>query len=367
MNSLADVDKKVTENGQLEFEAHKRMAEVSAKEDHERCEQAKKDAADLAKAAKSAQAAWETRTEQEYEGFQKRREAAAKAAKELATIAAESAKIDEHHIELLRDEDMWRIKVQGAMAKEDAEELKQVHLHELNNRLLHDMKLKSEELQKVWRHSHPVLAQVRNDLQGLNIDITKFSDRQMVAIDSFHQFESATISAGVAAAIYGENVGQAMLKALKATLTSIAEQAAVQSIFSLATYFIDMATYQYAAAAHALTAAELFGSIAVASGVAGAVIPGGGGGVGGGGGSASIGGNQSRYGVGDGSSGGGVRGPAQPGGGHGPTIIVNQYGPVVGTWAQAGKAIANVLNQLTQTGQVKLVATNALTSGPKIT
>jgi len=91
---------------------------------------------------------------------------------------------------------------------------------------------------------------------------------------------------------------------------------------------------------------------------------------GGGGGSRSAGGSsgsQSRYGVGGGGGGSTGIGPAQPGGGHGPTIILNTYGPVVGSWADAGKAMANVLSQLAQTGQVKLVATTALTNGPKIT
>lgn len=54
----------------------------------------------------------------------------------------------------------------------------------------------------------------------------------------------ATMEAGISAAIYGENAGKALLQTLKATLASISEESAVKAIFSLATYFIDMATYQ---------------------------------------------------------------------------------------------------------------------------
>jgi hypothetical protein len=94
-----------------------------------------------------------------------------------------------------------------------------------------------------------------------------------------------------------------------------------------------------------------------------------GGGGGGGRHSAGAGGNQSSYG---GSGGGGGVSSASPGGGggsgsRGPTVILNQYGPMVGSMADLAKAMVPVLNQLGTSGQVRLTAYNALTNGAKQT
>jgi hypothetical protein len=87
-------------------------------------------------------------------------------------------------------------------------------------------------------------------------------------------------------------------------------------------------------------------------------------GVGGGGG----GGSSSRYGADDhgGSStpGGGAAGPGS--GGAKPTIIWHQYGPT-GNMADFARTLAGVQNALVGSGQIKVVATNALTNGAKLT
>jgi hypothetical protein len=54
---------------------------------------------------------------------------------------------------------------------------------------------------------------------------------QMVAGDAFMETGDAMTAAGIAASIYGENVGKVMDKAAKAALASIAEQAGAGNLF----------------------------------------------------------------------------------------------------------------------------------------
>jgi hypothetical protein len=95
----------------------------------------------------------------------------------------------------------------------------------------------------------------------------------------------ATAAAGIAAAIYGKNVGQAMEQAAKATLASIAEQAGVSALNALAQglWFLAQAIFfgdpdAAAAAATDFEAAAAWGAIGGVAGAAAAAIPGGGGG-----------------------------------------------------------------------------------------
>jgi hypothetical protein len=100
-----------------------------------------------------------------------------------------------------------------------------------------------------------------------------------------------------------------------------------------------------------------------------ALVAGGGGGGGSSGGrtagesGANTGGNQSSY---TGGPSGGARGGGGGGSGHGPTIIWHQYDPT-GNMADFARTLAGVQNQLVGSGQIKVVATNALTNGPKQT
>ena len=55
------------------------------------------------------------------------------------------------------------------------------------------------------------------------------------------------------------------------------------------------------------------------------------------------------------------------GGGRGPTIVMNNYGPLAGSYADLGKALTPVLNSLGASGQIRLTAYNALTNGAKQT
>lgn len=58
IKSLGDVDKKISETGQLQFDAHKRLAEVTVKESHEACEQVKHDQEELARDARATVEEW---------------------------------------------------------------------------------------------------------------------------------------------------------------------------------------------------------------------------------------------------------------------------------------------------------------------
>lgn len=108
------------------------------------------------------------------------------------------------------------------------------------------------------------------------------------------QIAAATIQSGIAAAIYGKSIGQAMKAAAKAVLASVAEQSAVEAIFYTAKGIADSFWNPPAAAAE-FHAAEMFGALAAGAGVAAAAIPGGGS-------TKAQGGSGSQYGGGAGSS-----------------------------------------------------------------
>jgi hypothetical protein len=81
-----------------------------------------------------------------------------------------------------------------------------------------------------------------------------------------------------------------------------------------------------------------------------------------GGGGGGGGGSQSSYDV-------APSGGSGPGGGGssslGPTIIVNHYGPLVGTMQDLAIAIGRVQNTLNLSGQLRSISYNSLTNGPK--
>jgi hypothetical protein len=165
----------------------------------------------------------------------------------------------------------------------------------------------------------------------------------------------AMTAAGIAAAIYGENVGQAMERAAKAALASIAEQAGVNALNALAQglWFLAQAIFfgDPDAAVAAVTdfeAAAEWGAIAGVAGAAAAAMPGGGEG---GRGAAG-----SRLGESGGGYGGGGGGPQLGGYGLAPGAASALNPPsgnltvmVVGE-AQAGQWIATTLNTAVQRG-----------------
>ena len=105
---------------------------------------------------------------------------------------------------------------------------------------------------------------------------------QMIAGSAFLATSDAMTAAGIAAAIYGENVGKAMEQAAKAALASIAEQAGVNALNALAQglWFLAQAIFfgdpdAAAAAATDFEAAAEWGAIAGVAGAAAAAVPGG--------------------------------------------------------------------------------------------
>jgi hypothetical protein len=178
---------------------------------------------------------------------------------------------------------------------------------------------------------------------------------QMVAGDAFMETGDAMTAAGIAASIYGENVGKVMDKAAKAALASIAEQAGVNALNALAQglWFLAQAIFfgdpdAAAAAATDFEAAAEWGAIAGVAGAAAAAMPGGGKGTSAGRGTGA--------GYGQGGSGGGGGGPQLGGYGLAPGAAGALNPPsgqltvmVVGE-AQAGQWLATTLNTAVQRG-----------------
>jgi hypothetical protein len=191
---------------------------------------------------------------------------------------------------------------------------------------------------------HPAFGVLAFDLQN----ISNFSQQAFVSLSD------GMLRAGMAAAIYGQNVGKALEQAAKSSIASIAEQAGIQAINAVAqgVWLLAQAAWTMdpsAAAAAALDfeAAAEWGAIAGIAGAAAAAIPSG---------SRSAAGGAGSYGSGRFSSGGGYG----RGGGEGPQLGTYGVAPgaagamnppsgnltvmVVGD-AQAGQWMADTLNR----------------------
>ena len=177
---------------------------------------------------------------------------------------------------------------------------------------------------------------------------------QMVASEAFMGTADAMTAAGIAASIYGENVGKAMEKAAKAALASVTEQAGVNALNALAQglWFLAQAIFfgdpdAAAAAATDFEAAAEWGAIAGVAGAAAGAIPAGKsssygregagrsgtGAYGGGGGAPQMGG----YGLAPGAA-----GALNPPSGNLTVMVVGEAG--------AGQWLANTLNTAVQRG-----------------
>jgi hypothetical protein len=196
----------------------------------------------------------------------------------------------------------------------------------------------------------------RDTTQSINAVQSAMQTFKVVAVDAFMGTGDAMTAAGIAAAIYGENVGQAMEKAAKAALASIAEQAGVNALNALAQglWFLAQAIFfgdpdAAVAAATDFEAAAEWGAIAGVAGAAAAAIPGGG----------AKGTSQGRGaggGYGERGYGGGGGGPQLGGYGLAPGAASALNPPsgqltvmVVGE-AQAGQWLATTLNTAVQRG-----------------
>jgi len=177
---------------------------------------------------------------------------------------------------------------------------------------------------------------------------------QLIAGSAFMATADAMTAAGIAAAVYGENVGKAMEQAAKAALASIAEQAGVSALNAMAQglWFLAQSIFfadpdAAAAAATDFEAAADWGAIAGVAGAAAAAIP------------SSRGSSSGREGAVQSAAGGyGANGSSPQTGAYGlapgAAGALNMPGGkltvmVVGD-AQAGQWLANTLNTAVQRG-----------------
>ena len=116
--------------------------------------------------------------------------------------------------------------------------------------------------------------------QSLSAVQNALENFQMVAGGAFLATTDAMTAAGIAAAIYGENVQKSMEQAAKAALASVSEQAGVNALNALAQglWFLAQAIFfgdpdAAAAAATDFEAAAEWGAIAGVAGAAAAALP----------------------------------------------------------------------------------------------
>jgi len=128
--------------------------------------------------------------------------------------------------------------------------------------------------------------QLKAATQDLNEWSRGFSTQMSTATVAMTAFGNAaqsgfeTFAAGMAkgianSVVYSASIGEAMDKALKATLASITAESLVRAIFNTGLGFYYLAIQAYDQAAQAFEAAAVFTSVAGAAGALGRAIPGG--------------------------------------------------------------------------------------------
>jgi adenylate cyclase class IV len=327
-------------------------------------------------AAEKRAAEQERLSEEEYEYWAKRRAESAKEFDEYVHIAQAIDNVKEKTREMNAENDAY-FKEQGARLKEQlqtdfskASEQAVERVHAGFAKLVEE----SKKLRAEWRVLHPEAANMRDELNDLGVATKNLSVKQLEEINVLGKFTVA-LNQELAAT---RNVGKAMkavlaeqISELAAYLAKEADMKALEQAAKAAACFADQ---DYAGGAKHLAAAAawvaLGGAVSYAGGAAAGALTGGGGGGGAGsrasgGSSANTGGNQSSYGGAPGAGGGGG-GAGGGGGSKGPTIIWHQYGPT-GNMADFARTLAQVQNTMVGQGQIKIVATNALTNGAKQT
>ena len=107
-----------------------------------------------------------------------------------------------------------------------------------------------------------------------NAEVNKIkTDRTDALAASAKGLGDGLVSAGLAAAFAGENIGAALQKQLASSLQALAIESAQKALYSLAQGFLYLATPgMQASAAASFTSAAIFGSVAIGAGVASAAI-----------------------------------------------------------------------------------------------
>jgi hypothetical protein len=182
LTSIEEVNQKINETGQLQFDARKRMAEVEKKDSADLCEAVKRQAAEEAQAAKAALEHYHQQEQLSNEAAMSFLENYRQKQKVLLEWAGETEalnRLDEQHIALMREEEIFQSKAYAAEQKELDAGIKGVNQRELSNRLLKETKDESERLYQAWSKLHPVAAQMRSDLHLLGIETQNLSAHQL--------------------------------------------------------------------------------------------------------------------------------------------------------------------------------------------
>ena len=244
----------------------------------------------------------------------------------FAALRASLYTREQTELQMLRNSQGW----QGVFGSEFAEGLK-----------------RNEALARAWAESTNQSAML------VRVSLENLKETAQAAFGELAKGEAGSIMSAV---VYGKSIKAAMEEATKAVLTSVAEQAGVKAIESLAWAALDFAVGDFPGSAEALVAAALFGSLAAATAVAGRAVPNAQGGSGGAGGGSGA----DRSGSGSGGS-SGSRGPMQGtaadmGQAH---VTVNVQGHLVG-WTNIGE-LTGALNDAVLNGGHTLTATNTTT------
>lgn len=112
--------------------------------------------------------------------------------------------------------------------------------------------------------------QLREQISGAVVDMAAATDQMAtMAVSGLGQLTSGLWDAVDAAIAGKQSFGQAMAAITKSVLMGIAKQSTVQAIFETAKGFAALAIFNFPSAAQHFTAAGIFGSIAVGTGLAG--------------------------------------------------------------------------------------------------
>lgn len=198
-------------------------------------------------------------------------------------------------------------------------------------------------------------------LLGLGPVMDYVAQKHQLATQFEDQFSQAMGKNIAMAIVYGNSIGQAVEKALKATIASIAAEAMVRGLFATGLGLLDLALGDFTAAAQAFEAAAVFGAVGGAAAAVGAAIPGGG--------HATARGRSAAGGYGRGSGSAqeagaptagsplapGAQGPHYPGGRLTVAIMGDE---------QAGNWLASTLNNAVENQGTRLVSSHTKTSAP---
>jgi uncharacterized membrane protein YgcG len=214
----------------------------------------------------------------------------------------------------------------------------------------------NESLSKEWSQSI--------NQSGMLVEVSLESVKEQAG-QAFDKLAEGMGGAIAHALVYGGSMGHAMRQATEAVLESIASQDIAMAINALGWGFYDLAVGNETGAAAAFTAAEIFGSIGLAAGVAGRAVAGSSGSSGAGGGAGGSGGSSGRgytggpgtIGGGGGSSSSNPQASASAGG-----VSVHVYGHVVGP--SGIEQLCSMINDAVQNRDVRLVATQARSATP---